>query len=160
MCYYAGMTLEVIDRNEKGQFIRGGRNPNNFTRENALEKQKNSMVARQENIYKAVEKALVAGDDIPWQQGLENITAVLVQMILNPKSKDVDKIRAHKEITEMLRSAGNIRAQPVHLTQTNNYATDPAFTAAFLDARCPHCNEIRSYGVAHVCAEETTIIEE
>ena len=26
--------------------------------------------------------------------------------------------------------------------------------------RCPHCNEVRSYGVLHVCAEETTIIEE
>jgi len=35
--------------------------------------------------------------------------------------------------------------------QNNYYAEDPEFTEAFLNARCPECNEIRMFGKEHVC---------
>jgi len=62
--------------------------------------------------------------------------------------------------TEKADELSALRAKEMNFSQTNNYfADDPEFIAAFLDARCPVCNEIRRYGVEHVCANEEKAIE-
>ena len=152
------MSIQVIPAKEEGQLpmIRENgkiKHPGSLgiTKENALEMREKSLVSRQNKIINAVKEAVKNGNDIPWEVGYQKIAGVLVEIILDKNAKDVNKIRAYKELGVTLGIDAKINAGSMQITQTNVFLDNPAAADAFLSARCPDCDAIRKYGVAHAC---------
>ena len=78
---------------------------------------------------------------------------VLVNIIHDNKSKDVDRVRAFKVLNEELaRQLSNaVKTPSTRVGTMNVYQQDPALAQRMLDAECKECGEVMTPGVAHEC---------
>jgi hypothetical protein len=60
------------------------------------------------------------------------------------------KVRAFDSLAEKLSELLPV-SSPSMLQINNVFIDNPGAADAFLDARCPECDAIRKYGVAHAC---------
>lgn len=147
------ITADGIDRNDKGQFVPGGKNPNQFTEENALIKRENGVIAKQEKAVQAIKDALSNGDEVSWNAGLRTMAEALKSIIKDKTSKDVDKIRAFTVLFDRLMVDAKSHVSSTLNVQNNYFTDNPAAIDAFLSLRCPECDEIREIGVQHDCVD-------
>lgn len=141
----------VIERDKLGQFIPG--NSKAITKETARELQVKSVESRLNRGRDAVLEVFKRGEDISWVEGWQkHVSVISEEVVFNPKSKPHEKTKGLLALAKLAGIDNLIGAiPPQYNTQVNVFADNPAAVRDLLDARCPDCDEVRYYGVEHVC---------